>query len=375
MSSAQRFCPDRLAAVARTLAIGACLVCLCVPARASLIHLGAAGAFNALVLGDMTGRSSDVEGRLAVAGNLDLRDFGLGLQLPDSNGSRDDLIIGGDARLFDARLNHGNAVYGGRRWTDDSFGLYSDDDPATPNGTLRREKRDAFFQRLRADVEGKARAWGGLDPTGEIRVRGDDSSIWEIDFVGTGALNVFAIQADVLGSPHKAIRFDVPADSIALVNVSGTEATLSHSGFFHTAYTAGPEKTPNRLPDNGPPGGFRHDGRFTDGILFNFFEADSLLMEAIGVKGSVLAPFADLSFYDGHIDGNLIVEDWLWEPAPGPAAYDATRAGIGGRRTGQVNDYAFRGQVPVPATLLLVLAALPLLARRGVGSMRAAARA
>jgi len=64
----------------------------------------------------------------------------------------------------------------------------------------------------------------------------------------------------------------------------------------------------------------------------------------IGVEGSVLAPWADLQCYNGHVDGNLIVNS-LCTPA--------------GRDTGQVNHYIF---IPAPAAAWLLLAALPILA-------------
>jgi len=354
---------------------GALALCLGVlPVEASLISLGDAANWNALVLGDMTGRHSDVEGRLAVGGNADLNHFNIGLALADSNGTRDDLVVGGTAEAYNGRVNHGNGVYGGALKSDTTFGFYSDDDPATTNGAWQQRDSSGLFSDLRAEVTGKATRWAELAPTGRTaRKVNEKDELWEVEFLGDRAVNIFHIEADVLASPHKNIRFTVPDDAIALVNVSGESATLANSGFFHDGYAGGKAQ----LRDN-QPGSYRHDGRFTDGILFNFFEADSLSMHSIGIKGSVLAPFADLSFYNGHIDGNLIVNNWLWEDPLlttkagdrlavtdiAPRDLPQTCTGC----TGQVNDYRFRGQVPAPATLLLVLAALPalrLLRRQG----------
>lgn len=340
------------------------------PASAGLISLGRAADFNALVLGDMTGRHSDVEGRLAVGGNADLEHFNIGLELEDSNGSRDDLVVGGNARALKGRINYGNGVYGGDLDTDDTFGLYSDDAPDSPNGNWIKRDSNSFFSKLATEVRGKSTRWGELGATGDTVVRKNEhDEIWEVDFRGDGSVNIFNIEATVLGALDKKIRFTVPQYSISLINVSGESASLANSGFYHSSYSGGTDE-PSRLRDN-QPGVYRHDGRYTDGILFNFFEAQSLSMQSIGVKGSVLAPFADLSFYNGQIDGNLIVNNWLWsgsnvQDASGIArsASDILPGDVPSTCTwctGQVNDYRFRGEVPLPATLLLILVGLPLL--------------
>ena len=72
--------------------------------------LGIAGKFNAFILGDMQGYHSDVEGRLAVGGNLTLENYSIGKQLPNSSGARDDLVVGGKAEFENGRMYSGNAA-------------------------------------------------------------------------------------------------------------------------------------------------------------------------------------------------------------------------------------------------------------------------
>ena len=42
------------------------------------------------------------------------------------------------------------------------------------------------------------------------------------------------------------------------------------------------------------------------GVLYNVFEATTLDMSAIGIRGTLLAPLADVDFSNGNFDGNLI---------------------------------------------------------------------
>lgn len=328
-----------------TLLLGVAAFAVSLPARSLPITLGAAAEFNALVLGDMTARNSDVEGRLAVRGNVDIKDFSVGLLLEDSAGSRDDLIVGGDATLRQMRVDHGNAVIGGAADIDESVGFYSGEN-TTGTGGHWRSGSVVDFDALQADLLQRSALWGGLAATGStIAQRNDANALWDLRFEGGNGLNIFSVSAEDFSSPDKRITFDLPESGVALVNVSGTDVSLFNTGFFHTAYS-----TDSKLPDNTPEQ--RHDGRYTNGILFNFFEAQSLTLHAVGIRGSILAPMANTSFYDGHIDGNFIVGS-LSSPE--------------NTLTGQINDYRFTGtpsDVPVPATLLLLIGGLTLLARQ-----------
>jgi choice-of-anchor A domain-containing protein len=74
-------------------------------------------------------------------------------------------------------------------------------------------------------------------------------------------------------------------------------------------------------------------------ILYNFFEAASLTISGIEVHGSILAPWADTKFFNGHIDGNLIAMSLFG--------------------TGEAHDDLFNGTlpntpVPEPETLILL---------------------
>src|SRR5262249_38300909 len=57
--------------------------------------LGVASEFTVFLLGDYTASFTDSEGRVSVGGNVNFNGFGVGDRLPNSHGTRDDLIVGG----------------------------------------------------------------------------------------------------------------------------------------------------------------------------------------------------------------------------------------------------------------------------------------
>lgn len=305
------------------------------------ITLGDAAQFNALVLGNMSGYMSDVEGRLAVGGDLDLEHFSIGLLLDGSAGQKDNLTVGGDARIRHARVEYGNAVVGGSADVDQTVGFYRDS-PEQQNGSLLTGRElELAFQALTDDLLSRSSAWGSLASTGQtLAKRNDNGELYDLRFSGGDGLNVFAVNADDLSQPDKRITFDLPSSALALVNVFGSDVDLFNTGFYHTAYSQGDQQLPDNQPEK------RHDGALTNGILFNFVDASNLDLHSIGFKGSILAPLASTNFYNGHIDGNFIV-----------ASLNRTA----GEFTGQINEYAFRGgpqtasAVAEPGMILLLL--------------------
>lgn len=74
----------------------------------------------------------------------------------------------------------------------------------------------------------------------------------------------------------------------------------------------------------------------------------------MGVKGSVLAPYAELSFYNGHVDGNVIANS-LVTPLVQLINDDGETYNA---PTGQVNNYQFGAiNVSEPASIALLFGA------------------
>jgi choice-of-anchor A domain-containing protein len=316
------------------------------PSLASpLLELGAAAAFNGIVLGDMTASNSDVEGRLAVGGNLTLNHYAIGMELSNSHGARDDLIVGGALNFSNGRVYNGNARSGGAANIDQTVGFYSND-PNQPNGSYIAGN-PLNFASLGAALKQQSLAWSLISANGVTSIEYNNIRL-------TGAnsgLNVFHLSGDML-SVATSFWLDIPEDASAIVNISGQTIAMHDFAFFRTI-----NNNRQQLPDN-QPGVFRQDGRLTRNIMLNLFQSTALDLHAIGIKVNLLAPYADTNFYNGHIDGNLMV---------------ASLSSPEGQFTGQINYYPVGGVDTVPfLPLLMQLALLAILAAYLAGPARTA---
>ncbi len=295
--------------------------------QAYRLDFGAAGAFDAFIFGDMDAAQSDVEGRLAVGGNLTLNNYAIGKLLDNSHGTRDDLVVGGDLTFHNGRVYNGNARSGGVVTLDNTVGFYSTS-PASPNGAYI-SGNSLDFNSIEQQLKQSSLRWSNLAATavsdmnnyGQLTLRGANLDV-----------NVFSITADELARTNK-FTLDIPIQSHALINVSGTSVNLSGFGFYRSV-----GNSIVRILDNDANSAIRHDGTLTQKVLFNLFQATNLGINGIGIKGSILAPLADSVFYDGHIDGQLIVN---------------SLRGVTGQLSGQVNHYQFIAVIPAPSTLIL----------------------
>jgi choice-of-anchor A domain-containing protein/uncharacterized repeat protein (TIGR01451 family) len=228
--------------------------------------LGVAGAFNIFVLGQVTQSYTDSEGRVAAAGDVRLTGYGIGSALPNSDGQRDDLVVGGRLTYDQGQVFNGNIVNGGTAVLQ-NVGL--------PNGTAR-QGAPVDFAAARTQLDALSAAFAGLavngaaaDTYGTLRLA-----------VADPKLDVFSLSASELASAN-GLNITAPAGATVLVNVSGTAAQMQYFGMTVS-------------------------GTDQQHVLFNFVDATSLTMAGISVQGSVLAPCADVTFSNGNLEGTLV---------------------------------------------------------------------
>jgi choice-of-anchor A domain-containing protein len=208
---------------------------------------------------------TDVEGKVAAGGNITMNHFSVGHRLPDSNISNA-LVAGGNLTLTHGGV-WGDARYGGS--------LSSDGTVVQQRGTMAQGSPIDFAARgdeLRAlssdlaalPVNGTAtiESWGG------VMLRGTDPDV-----------NVFQVSASDL-SNAVLLSIDAPAGSMAVINISGTTATLRGGHAFS--------------------GGIDQHG-----VLFNFVNATGINSSGYGLWGTMLAPHAHVSFSNGSFDGGI----------------------------------------------------------------------
>ena len=221
--------------------------------------------YTLFVLTDYTG-GHDVEGKVAAGGNIAMSDFSVGSRLADNN-IANTLVAGGNLSLQRGGV-WGDAWYGGS--------YSADHDVVYPRGTATQgspinfagrfaslQSLSSAFAQVAANGTTTRESWGGLFLSGS-----------------NSALNVFDLNASDLNG---AVLFnlDAPAGSLAVVNVRG--ASASFSGFSINL------------------GG----GIGEQDVLFNFVNTTQINATGIGLRGTLLAPGADVSFSNGNWNGGI----------------------------------------------------------------------
>ena len=232
--------------------------------------LGVANDFNAFILHDLNAYQSDIQGRVAVGGNASFTAYGLGDQLVDSDGMRNDLIVGGNLTFTNGQVFFGNVVYGGTG-TFDHFGH--------PNGSVHQGTL-IDFGAAAAALQSLADSYAALAPTGTTQNR-----FGTIVLTGSNAgQNVFNVPASMLWNAFDLI-INTPAGSTAIVNITGAEARMQFMG-FHI------------------------NGVSKENVILNFPQATSVTFQGIGIFANVLAPRAHVEFSNGQLNGTLVADSW-----------------------------------------------------------------
>ncbi len=233
----------------------------------SNLDFGVAKDFNLFVLEDLFQPSSDTEGKVAVGRNAFFANYSIGDKLPNSNGTEDVLIVGKDLTFLSGRVYNGNVVYGDT--TNLPVSTVSVDE-----GTIRKDSV-IDFNAAAAFLNGLSNTLAGY------QVNGTDTMQWGGIFMnGTNPfINVFNISGSDLSVANN-VEIRTPAGAVAIVNVSGNNVVWS--------------------------GGQSLFGTDKQNVIFNFFEADSLKLQWIGIQGSILAPKAHVNFVSGVQEGQMI---------------------------------------------------------------------
>jgi choice-of-anchor A domain-containing protein len=257
------------------------------------ISLGEASNFNVVVFNDFSAPSSKVEGRLAVGGDLSIRGYSIADELDDDESPAYpfSVVVGGDASFPTGRVYEGHVAVGGSA---DGIGRSVRYGLSREQMLWENIEMPIDFAALKAELEqlstnlSNVQANGSVEQKwGGVYLRGDCKS----------DIQIFHISAEAILDAHTFDVRCVPEDSHVLINVSG-----DIGGFDNLSLDA--------LDDQ------------EEKVLFNFYQATSLVLRGVEVEGSILAPFADIGVPEptGHIDGTLIANSWYgrmsfeWEP-------------------------------------------------------------
>lgn len=259
----------------------------------SAFNLGVAAGFNLFVLEDLNQPSSDTEGKVAVGRDANLANYSIGDKLPNSNGAEDVFVVGRDLYFQSGAIIGGNVVYGNAT----NLPIFP---VSITGGTLRHDP-------LAIDFVGAANHLTSLSTQlSNYTTNGTTTFQWSgLTLQGSDPfLNVFSVTGANLSDASNLV-INAPTGSVVLVNIDG-----------------------NNIHWNG---GLSVNGTAKNNVMFNFYEATNLEIVGIGILGSVLAPFADVDFASGVINGQMICKSMSGQ--------------------GQFNLAQFIGNIPSETTL------------------------
>jgi choice-of-anchor A domain-containing protein len=209
-----------------------------------------------------------VKGKVAAGGNITMTDFSVGEDLPNNDVSRL-LVAGGNLSLARGSV-WGEAFYGAS---------YSADATVTYHrGTVAKGSPINFTARF-TELRSLSSQLAAVTPTGMV-TRSAGGYV-RVSLTGTNPeVNVFELNASELAGINE-LAFSAPAGSLVVLNVRGTSATLANLGISMSG------------------------GIDPHGILYNFPEAKTLSAASIGIWGTILAPYANVTFDNGNWDGGI----------------------------------------------------------------------
>ncbi|SEU28813.1 choice-of-anchor A family protein [Stigmatella erecta] len=220
---------------------------------------------NLFLLENYTG-GHDVQGKVAAGGNIEMTDFAVGAGLPDTD-TANTLVAGKNLTLSRGGV-WGEAWYGSH-YSADMAVVYSRG-IATQGTPINFAARFSELRRLSSRLAGLTangtttrESWGG------VMLTGTDSNV-----------NIFDLSADTFNG---AVLWSIhaPAGSFVVVNIRGASASFNS---FSIAFSGGINQ---------------------HRVLYNFVDAESITAQGFGFWGTVLAPYAHVSFNNGSWDGGI----------------------------------------------------------------------
>jgi choice-of-anchor A domain-containing protein len=243
-------------------------------AFAAPVDLGLASAYSLVSFGDFQSNNNSIGGNVAVAGDLSASGFAL-------NGKS--LVVGGDLSYRNGSIA-GNAYVGGTRSTS---GM-------SINGQWRDGAAPVDFTALAQQMGKLSTGLAGLGATGSSQ------SQWGgLYLSGTkSAVEVFQLTASDFTSNGWSNLANLVYGSTIVFNIGGSNVSLS----------------------NGMLGGLSGYN-----VLLNFYEAQTITFNGVGLDASILAPNATVKGGNGTVSGNVVVGDWQAQlTLPGTRSFQST---------------------------------------------------
>jgi len=225
--------------------------------------------YNVFVFKNYKASNSDVQGRLAAGGDVQISNYSVGTSLPSSANKSANLVVGGKLTASNGQLAHGSAV---------AKSLSVSQNFGAPTGTISIAPMPVDFSAEQLRLSSLSTTLATMSQTAGV-INKFQYGGFTLTTAITG-LSVFNITA------ANANNFTLTATkpgAVVLINVAGTSASFQNMGFSFSGIDAA------------------H-------VLFNFQDATTLTLGGIGFLGSILAPKADVNFNNGNMTGTMIAK-------------------------------------------------------------------
>ncbi len=325
-------------------------------AHAGTTSLGLDSSLNLLTLGDYTASSSDVQGRVAVAGNASINSYSIDTK---SGGAA---LYAGTGLTVGGNLNFSSgAIWGDTRVGGNATTSYS----GSFDGSLYVKGVLNEASGLWLSAGNAATSWGGVANKGEWMPSvqaGAGSFNLGFDFnTARSQLTSLSTQlaqdaaTGTVSKPYSTLLLNASGAKIAIFNLTAAQAAMNMELDGLAADATAIINIAGSNVDFGNHG-YANFAAAAGRVLFNLADATSITLNG-GIDASLLAPLATVGAGYGVINGQVVVNNW----------YSSV----------QVNDSPFTGALPVlapaadstkkvpePGTWGLLLAGLGMLVAR-----------
>jgi choice-of-anchor A domain-containing protein len=245
--------------------------------QAQQVDLGVAAQYSGFFFGNVS-KIPDIEGRLAVGGNLSISGFSIGGRVPHGSGLPS-LVVGGDLTsiggggIYDNYSSPGYAVYSGKRGA--NVPNYIDFRPQAVSPVdfeAERTYLTILSQQLR-----------DMPATGTV------SQLYStVTLTGSNQdIEVFNLSASQVKGGLDLVLANVKPGAHLVLNVSSDDQRRVKIGISMASFQD------------------RHQN-----VLFNLPDADVVNFTGVLVLGSVLAPYACVRDSSGHLEGTIVAASW-----------------------------------------------------------------
>ncbi len=222
--------------------------------------------YTLFILGDLNQKWTDSRGRVAAAGDINIQGYGVALDQPDLTDEYS-LVAGGSITHINGTVYNGNVAYG-ENYSAQGVSILNGE--ASQGSPIDFQSAEVELKNLSSQLEGMTVNGTIVNYYGALIFTGSDET-----------LNVFSVSTEEIESSH-TLDLNIPANSTAIINVSGTSTTIQYKGMTENF---------NNMKQH---------------VMFNFPHQTQLTIQGIGFKGSVLAPYAHMIFNWAHIDGQIV---------------------------------------------------------------------